>query len=85
MNKMKMYLMLEEWIRVSENKKGITLADSITDSPFQTPEFSPYVVYALIKNTPVKKVPQFVLDLLKEELIQSNEFKPKKLRWKFWV
>ena len=78
MNKMKMYLKLEEWINLSGSQKGITIADAIYDSPFQTSEFSPYVVIAFLKNTPRKNIPAFVLDMLKDELVADNEFTPKK-------
>lgn len=75
---MQMYLKLEEWINISGSQKGITIADALYDSPFQTSEYSPYVVTALLKNTPKKHIAAFVMDMLKEELLASNEYKPKK-------
>lgn len=81
MNKMLMYLKLEEWITTSSVQKGITLADSLWDSPFQTSEYSPYVVMALLKGIPKKHIPCFVMDTLRQELVAAHAFIPPKKKW----
>jgi hypothetical protein len=76
-NKAKMYFRLQEWIET-----GFGTADLIVDAPYQNPDYAPYVVAALVKGTPKKRVPQFVLDKIGEELKQECE--PKKPWYKFW-
>lgn len=74
MNKMKMYLALREWI-------DIGTADIIYDSSFQCPEYACYVIEALIKNTPKKHVPGYVLEQLENELVANGEVIPRRKSW----
>lgn len=87
---MQMFLDLQLWIEMSGDQIKSPLpsvADSIWDSPFQNTEYAPYVVVALLKSTPKKQIPQFVLEKLKEELIKECEpmlLPPAKPWYKFW-
>lgn len=85
-NKMKMFLDLQHWIEMSPAiSKQITVADSIWDSPHQNSEYAAYVVGYLLKNTPKKQIPLMVLEELKKELIEANEYNPPaKPWWQFW-
>lgn len=77
-NKAKLYINLQQWLDAGQGT-----ADLIVDAPYQNPEYSPYVVAAMLKKTPIKQIPFFVLEKLGEELIASNE--PKKAKkWQFW-
>lgn len=74
MNKMSMYLALREWI-------DIGTSELIYDSPHQCSEYAPYVVEALLRNTPKKHIPGYVLDELEKELVAQNEIIPKRMSW----
>jgi hypothetical protein len=66
-NKFQCYVELEEWIYA-----GPQVANAIYDSPFQRPEYAPYVVEQLLKKTPLAHIPGAVLQKLREELLEEN-------------
>lgn len=71
MNKMKMFLVLQEWVNIG---MGVDLI--VVDSPHQNKDYAPYVVEALLQRIPHKQIPQHILKILESELIEESE--PKK-------
>lgn len=66
MNKMQMYLRLNERIYTGFGTELLMI-----DSPFENKDFAPYVVFELVRKTPMKEIPQKVLERLASEI--SNE------------
>ena len=75
MNKAKLYLDLDEWIDIGN---GVDFM--IVDSPFQHPQYAPYVVAELLKKTPLKNIPGAVHQKLREELLEEGTL-PQRKSW----
>ena len=66
MNKMQMYIKLQEMIFV-----GYGTAEMIVDCPHQFKEYSDYVVFELMSKTDIKDIPSAVLNKLAKEIISE--------------